>query len=264
MSHWDHSSHEKFYEYYANESESPNTRQRFASIQKLIHRIIKQDRGSVSAFEVADIGCGAGMQSLMWAESGHHVHGVDVNEPLLALAKHRAAEAGYSIDFRLGSATDLPWVSASMDVCIAPELLEHVAEWSRCLSEMSRILRAGGVLFLTTTNKLCPAQQEFNLPLYSWYPGFAKRYCERLAVTTHPELANFAKYPAVNWFSFYSLRGQLADLGFQCMDRFDLVDTSDKGRLAQAILSCVRAVPLLRWFAHVATPHTTILGIKRG
>ena len=152
MSHWDHCSHDKFYDYYANESESPNTRRRFASIQKLIHRIIKEDRGVVSAFDVADIGCGAGMQSLMWAEAGHRVHGLDVNEPLLALDNRRAADAGYSIDFRLGSATDLPWASGSMDVFIAPELLEHVAQWSASLSEMSRILRVGGVLFLTTVS----------------------------------------------------------------------------------------------------------------
>jgi 2-polyprenyl-6-hydroxyphenyl methylase/3-demethylubiquinone-9 3-methyltransferase len=264
MSRWDHSSHEKFYDYYAKESESPNTRQRFASIQKLIHRIIMEDRGSVTAFDVVDIGCGAGVQSLMWAASGHRVHGLDINEPLLALANRRAAEAGYAIDFRLGSATDLPWASGSMDVCIAPELLEHVAEWNACLGEMARVLRPGGVLFLTTTNKLCPVQQEFNLPLYSWYPAAVKRYCEHLAVTTRPELANFAKYPAVNWFSFYGLRGALAELGFRCMDRFDLVDTDDKGRCARTILSCVRAVPLLRWCAHVATPHTTLLGIKRG
>ncbi len=62
-------------------------------------------------------------------------------------------------------------------------------------------MRPGGVLYLTTTSCLCPSQMEFRLPLYSWYPGFLKRRYERLAKTTRPELANFAIYPAVHWFS---------------------------------------------------------------
>jgi 2-polyprenyl-6-hydroxyphenyl methylase/3-demethylubiquinone-9 3-methyltransferase len=59
------------------------------------------------------------------------------------------------------------WPNRSMDVCLVPELLEHVREWRECLADFARVLRPGGVLVLTTNNKLCPVQQEFNLPLYS-------------------------------------------------------------------------------------------------
>ena len=76
-----------------------------------------------------------------------------------------------------------------MDVCLLPELLEHVADWQSCLKEAPRVLRSGGLLYLSTTNVLRPRQEEFNLPLYSWYPGPLKRYCERLAMTTRPALA---------------------------------------------------------------------------
>src|SRR5262249_8427689 len=164
--------------------------------------------------------------------------------------------------FRVGSAVELPWADDSMDVCLVPELLEHVAEWKTCLHEFARILRPTGILFLTTTNKLCPIQQEFNLPLYSWYPAPLKRHYERLAVTTRAELVNFARYPAVNWFSFYSLRAVLTPAGFQCMDRFDVMDLSKKSTLARLIVSVVQAVSCLRWLAHVATPSTTVVAIK--
>lgn len=227
MSALDHSSHEIFYDYYANASLSQEACQRFGSIRDMILRILRTN-GAARILDVADIGCGAGTQSLMWAELGHRVHALDVNEPLLELAKQRTAEIGCAIDFRLGSAAELPWDDGSMDVCLVPELLEHVTQWKACLNEFSRLLRPGGVLFLTTTNKLCPIQQEFNLPFYSWYPAPLKRYCEHLATTTQPNLVNFAKYPAVNWFSFYSLRTVLAGLGFRCMDRFDLIDLAKK------------------------------------
>jgi hypothetical protein len=42
-------------------------------------------------------------------------------------------------------------------------------------------------------------QEEFNLPLYSWYPWRLKRHFEAVAVTTRPALANFARYSAVNF-----------------------------------------------------------------
>lgn len=263
MSTWDHASHERFYQYYANASQSPPTLRRLRSIQDCVLRIVAREGRGGSPLNVADIGCGAGTQSLMWAELGHHVHGLDVNEPLVELARQRAAEAGWTLDFRIGSAVDLPWASGSMDVCLVLELLEHVAEWQACLDESARIIRPGGILFLTTTNKLCPIQQEFNLPAYSWYPASLKHHYERLAVTTRPELVNFAKYPAVNWFSFYGLRTVLAAKGFVCLDRFDLIEASKKGTLARIIIAALRAVAPLRWLAHVATSDTTILAIKK-
>src|SRR5688572_27629870 len=260
---WDHTTHPDFYEYYANESQSEATVQRFRSVQATVLRIAGQ-RGMAKRLTVADVGCGAGTQSRLWAELGHHVNGVDVNEPLIRLARKRAREQGLDIRFEVGTATALPWADASMDVCLLPELLEHVADWESCVNEAARVLRPGGLLYLSTTNVLCPKQQEFNLPFYSWYPGPLKRYCERLAVTTRPAIANYAKYPAVHWFSFYGLRDFLRPLGFSCLDRFDLIDVAGKGRLAGIVTRMVQRVGVLRFAGHVATPSTYLVGVKAG
>ena len=255
-------SHEPFYHYYAQASQTPRTRQRFEAIRASVLRVLAQNGGPQGVLEVADIGCGAGTQSLLWAELGHRVHGLDVNEPLLELARKRAADAGCAIDVQVGSAVKLPWADESMDVCLLIELLEHVADWEPCLAECQRVLKPGGILFLTTSNKLCPAQQEFDLPLYSWYPRPLKRHFERLAVTTRPELVNHAAFPAVNWFTYYGLRKALRAGNFRCFDRFDMMDLSAKGSGARTIVSLIRSVAVLRWFAHVATEGTTIAGIK--
>jgi ubiquinone/menaquinone biosynthesis C-methylase UbiE len=258
---WDHTTHERFFEYYARESQSEEALERFSRVRDAILRLRPYAAGSPS-LEVADIGCGAGTQSLVWAGSGHSVHALDINEPLLQLGRDRATAAGYAIDFRVGSATDLPWADQSMDVCIALELIEHVADWQACVDEFARILRPGGVLFMTTTNRLCPIQEEFNLPLYSWYPGWLKRRCERMAVTTRPALANYAKYPAVNWFSFYQLQTCLAALGFQSLDRFQIMDATGKSVLARLLIRSMRTIPALRFLGQFCTPGTRILAIK--
>jgi len=258
---WDHSTHANFYDYYSQESASEEARERFCKIRDRILTILRNplDR----SLDVADIGCGAGSQGMIWAEGGHRVHALDVNGPLVELGRKRAAQAGYPIEFHVGSATQVPWADQSMDVCLANELLEHVQDWQSCMREFTRILRPGGALFFTTTNVLCPRQAEFNLPLYSWYPAPLKRHYEKLSITTRPELANYAKYPAVHWFTFYGFRKLLRPAGFRCLDRFDIMDLSNKGAAARLLVHATRALPPLRWLGQVCTPGTVMLAIKK-
>lgn len=261
---FDHSSDPAFLAYYEKESLSEATQQRFTSIRDKALGLLARRGGAKPPYEVADIGCGAGTQSMLWAVLGHRVHGLDVNGPLIGIARQRAAQRELTtVTFDVGTATKLPYATASMDVCLLPELLEHVADWQSVLNEAVRILRPGGMLYLSTTNKLCPVQQEFTLPLYSWYPGPLKRHYERLSLSTRPEIANHAKYPAVNWFTFYSLRSYLAPKGLECLDRFDMIDTSGKGALPSLVVNVARSLPPLRWFGHVLTEGTTIFALKR-
>ena len=259
---WDHGTHEDFYKYYAEQSLSETTLHRFREIRESVLRVLGEARAA-TPLDVADIGCGAGTQCRLWAELGHRVVGLDVNEPLIQLGRERACADNLAIDLRVGSATDLPLASASMDVCLVPELLEHVADWESCVKEFARILRPGGLLYLTTTNKLCPVQNEFNLPMYGWYPGFIKRRYETLAATTRPEIANHAKYPAVNWFSYFGLRKYLDRLDFDAMDRFDLLAMRDNGPAVKVVSAVLRYVPGMRLLAHMATPYVLMIGVKR-
>ncbi|WP_068808184.1 class I SAM-dependent methyltransferase [Thauera phenolivorans] len=260
---FDHGSDPNFLSYYADSSVSDNTLGRFTRTRNNILRLLARVRGTDGPLRVADIGCGAGTCSQLWAKLGHSVHGLDVNAPLIELAGSRAAEAGLPIEFRVGSATQLPYADAQMDVVLLPELLEHVADWELCLKEAARVLAPGGLLFLSTTNALCPIQDEFDLPMYSWYPGPVKRYYERLSVTTRPELVRHTKYPAVHWFSFYQLRDYLARLGLDSLDRFDAADDRKFSVKGRAALRLIRRVPLARWIAHVLTPDVTIYAINR-
>lgn len=260
---WDHTSHSEFVAYYADKSIHPKQLEHFRALRNAILRVLQRKNGTGKKYDVVDIGCNAGGQCSVWAESGHHVRGLDVNAPLIELARERAAESGQQIDYRIGSATDLPWADSSMDVCIATELLEHVRDWERCVDEFVRILRPGGALLVTTTNKMCPRQCEFNLPFYSWYPTKLKQHYERLAVSTRPELANNAKYPAVHWFSPYGLANEFRQKGLEPLDRFDIADTSRKTNLEKLAFRSIRTFSVLRFLAHGCFAGTTVLGIKR-
>ena len=260
---FDHSSDPNFLSYYSAASLSPATLERFRVVRGKLLDLAAQSGIADRRLRVADIGCGAGSQSMLWAELGHSVHGLDVNAPLIELGRKRAGESKLDIRFDVGTATSLPYADASMDVVMLPELLEHVADWQSCLDEAVRVLAPGGLLYLSTTNVMCPRQEEFSLPAYSWYPGFVKRRYERLALTTRPEIANYARYPAVNWFSHYSLGSFLERRGMRCLDRLDMMDRAAMPAPLRSVLDVIRRVPAFRWVTYFFLPATILFAIKQ-
>lgn len=259
---FDHRSDARFVAYYAAESQSSATRERFARVRDRALSLLAETRSSDGAFDVIDIGCGAGTQALLWAERGHRVRALDVNEALVKIARERARDARFAVEFEVGTATSLPYPDDSADAVLLPELLEHVPDWKTCLVEAVRVLRPGGVLYLSTTNWLCPKQKEFTLPLYAWYPPPLKRWCERKAVTTHPEWVNHARYPAIHWFSYYALARWFAARDVRTLDRFDMLARQPLRPVARLWIGTLRAVPPLRLLAHIATEGTMLWGLR--
>ena len=96
-----------------------------------------------------DLGCGDGRFTGLLAEAGAHPVGADVAEAAL----RRARAAHPEIDFVLAPVDgQLPLEDGSFEVVWASEVIEHVADTARWLSEVRRVLRPRGRLLLTTPN----------------------------------------------------------------------------------------------------------------
>ena len=266
---FDKSTDDRFFQYYSQQSESPETVGRLQRLADLILKSLQREQIAESAgaagpaYDIADIGGGAATLACTFAEAGHHATCIDISTDLLEVGKQRAAARGLSVDFLNCSATSIPLPDASMDACVVPELLEHVVEWRTVISETTRLLRPGGLLYLSTTNWISPRQDEFELPLYSWYPPRLKRYCEHLASTTRPQLANYGKYPAVNWFSYYYLQRKLAANGFdRFMDRLDMIEVRTAPSWKASAARTLRQLPLMSFACQFVTGNTLILARK--
>jgi SAM-dependent methyltransferase len=99
---------------------------------------------------VVDVGCGAGIDSLIAASMvgpAGHVIGVDMTTAMLAKARRAAAEAGSdNVDFRESTAEALPVDDGWADVVISNGVLNLMPDKGVGLAEMARVLKPGGRL----------------------------------------------------------------------------------------------------------------------
>jgi SAM-dependent methyltransferase len=104
---------------------------------------------------LVDVGCGVGDVAIMLASDvapPGSVIAIDASEAMLNVGRQRAAEAGRSVDFRVGDAQALPLDDGSMDVCRCERALQWVPDAEQALAEMVRVLRPGGRLSLIETD----------------------------------------------------------------------------------------------------------------
>jgi SAM-dependent methyltransferase len=96
---------------------------------------------------VLDLGCGAGQFTAELALAGALPVGVDVAEAAL----RRARAAHPQLDFRRVEVDGpLPFEDGSFELVWASEVIEHVADTARWLSELRRVLMPRGRVLLTT------------------------------------------------------------------------------------------------------------------
>ena len=107
--------------------------------------------GALSPSEyVIDVGCGAGIDSLIAARMvgpDGCVVGIDMTPAMLAKSRGSSAEAGLeNVEFRQGFAEALPARDAWADVVISNGVLNLIPDKSGALREMARVLKPGGRL----------------------------------------------------------------------------------------------------------------------
>ncbi|MEU3729150.1 class I SAM-dependent methyltransferase [Streptomyces sp. NPDC033538] len=98
------------------------------------------------AGDVLDLGCGTGSLSLLAAERGHRVTGVDRSPAMVELA--RAKLAGHDAVFLTGDAAAPPVGERRFDAVLVRHVLWTLPDPGRVLGHWRELLRPGGRLVL--------------------------------------------------------------------------------------------------------------------
>ena len=99
---------------------------------------------------ILEVGCGPGalLQSLHRWYPNAEMTGLDFDENFISFAKKEAPE----LDYIVGDATAMPFVSESFDVTISNTVSEHI-EPEKFYREQYRVLKKGGICLVLSTRR---------------------------------------------------------------------------------------------------------------
>ena len=106
---------------------------------------------------VLDIGCGGGLLSEAMAREGAQVHGVDISDGNIAVARQHAADHASGMEhppeYELCTAETLHQRGEQYDVVLNMEVVEHVADLPAFMQACNGMVRSGGLQFIATINR---------------------------------------------------------------------------------------------------------------
>ena len=103
---------------------------------------------------VVDIGCGGGILAEALARRGARVTGIDMAELSLKVARLHLHESGLEVDYQLATAEAFAEDNAArFDIVTCLEMLEHVPDPGSVIDAAVKLLKPGGLLFLSTINR---------------------------------------------------------------------------------------------------------------
>lgn len=105
--------------------------------------------------QVFDCGCGTGMYTQLLLPKAEHVSALDFSAESIARVKLRYSKYSY-LDTYVGSATDIPLPDGKFDLVLHCEVLEHIQEDQKALSEISRVTKPGGRLIISVPHPPAP------------------------------------------------------------------------------------------------------------
>lgn len=109
--------------------------------------------GPLNGLRILDIGCGGGILSEAIARMGAEVHGVDMVEKNIQIARSHATGQGLNLAYECCTAEALSERGETYDAVLNMEVVEHVADLHLFMRSCARLLKPGGVMMVATINR---------------------------------------------------------------------------------------------------------------
>lgn len=188
---------------------------------------------ALQRFHCLDLGCGDGVISQSLAEHVASVVGVEIDAQNVWRAAARATErvsvAQVDREGRLAVR------SGSVDLVVCAQVYEHTLDQAALAADIWRVLRPGGICFLSGPNRLALMEEHYWLPFLSWLPqAWADHYVR--AFHRHD-------YYDVKPLAYWQLR--------RLLGRFTVVDYNYRLLQAPSQFAMSRQLGSMGWIAQL-------------
>jgi 2-polyprenyl-6-hydroxyphenyl methylase / 3-demethylubiquinone-9 3-methyltransferase len=122
---------------------------RVGYFRRLLNELKFDCRGAAAL----DVGCGGGILAEEFAAIGFWVTGIDPSEQSLTTARLHAQSVALSIQYQQGTGESIPFDDNSYPVVYCCDVLEHVRDLPKVMSEIYRVTKPGGLFFYDTLNR---------------------------------------------------------------------------------------------------------------
>lgn len=109
-------------------------------------RELKKSMPEGERLRILDVGTGCGFFSILLAELGHQVTGIDLTPAMIEKAKFIAAERKATADFQVMDAEHPAFPDGTFDVIVSRNLTWTLPHPAEAYGEWLRVLKPGGVL----------------------------------------------------------------------------------------------------------------------
>jgi 2-polyprenyl-3-methyl-5-hydroxy-6-metoxy-1,4-benzoquinol methylase len=137
-------------------------RERGAGLARILDDLV-----GLAGTRMLDVGSGWGELLLECIERGAVGFGVELDAEEVAISELLLKSHGVEPLIVQGRGESLPWPDESFDLVTCQQVLEHVDDIDRVVSDMIRVARPGGALFVSTPNYLFPYEGHYML---KWFP----------------------------------------------------------------------------------------------
>jgi ubiquinone/menaquinone biosynthesis C-methylase UbiE len=100
--------------------------------------------------KILEVGCGMGRMTWDLMQQGYDITGCDISNEAINYGLNKYED----INLQVQPAESLSYADNSFDMVLSFDLLEHIAEVDRHISEVTRVLKQGGFYLFQTPNKL--------------------------------------------------------------------------------------------------------------
>lgn len=110
--------------------------------------------------QILEVAPGPGYLAIELAKLGRfEITGLDISRDFVEIARRNARDAGVDVEFRHGSAANIPFPDNTFDFIICTAAFKNFKEPFRALIEMHRVLRPGGTVLIIDMNRNASDQQ---------------------------------------------------------------------------------------------------------